>query len=77
VRLSPPGAQARLGVEPDGFLRFAQACFRQKRRTLRANLRDRYGARVEAALAALGLEPRARAEELSLDQLAAHYRALC
>lgn len=76
VRLAPPGAQARLLVEPDGFLHFVQACFRQKRRTLRANLRGQYGARVEAALAALGLAPRARAEELSLDQLAALYRAL-
>ncbi len=77
VRLALPGAQASLEVEPDGFLRFAQACFHQKRRTLRANLRGRHGARVEAALAALGLKPRARAEELSLDQLAALYRALC
>jgi len=76
ARLTPPGAQARLGVEPEDFLRFAQACFRQKRRTLRANLRDRYGARVENALAALNLQPRARAEELSLDQLAALHREL-
>ena len=76
VRLAPPGAQARLEVEPEGFLRFVQSCFRQKRRTLRANLRARYGARVEAALAALKLQPRARAEELSLDQFAVLHHAL-
>ncbi len=77
LRLVPPGAQPRLQVEPDGFLRFAQACFHQKRRTLRANLRARYGARVEKVLVTQNLQPRARAEELSLDQLAALYRTLC
>ncbi len=77
VRLAPPGAQAQLSVEPDSFLRFVQACFRQKRRTLRANLRGQYGARVEKALATVNLQPRARGEELTLDQLAALYRALC
>ncbi len=77
VRLAPPGAQGQLSVESDGFLRFVQACFRQKRRTLRANLRGRYGTRVEEALAALNLKPRARGEELTLDHLAALYRALC
>ncbi|MGH9787658.1 MAG: 16S rRNA (adenine(1518)-N(6)/adenine(1519)-N(6))-dimethyltransferase RsmA [Candidatus Acidiferrales bacterium] len=78
VRLVPPGKSAALGIEDDAaFLRFVQACFRQKRRTLRANLRARYGARVEKALAALELAPRARAEELWLEQLAALYRALC
>ena len=76
VRLVPPGARPRLRVEPEDFLRFAQACFRQKRRTLRANLRGRYGTRVEAALATLSLQPRARAEELSLGQLASLHRAL-
>jgi len=78
LRLLPPGKGATLGIADEvTFLRFVQACFRQKRRTLRANLRARYGARVEEALATLGLEPRARAEELSLEQLASLYRALC
>lgn len=77
VRLVPPGKSAGLGVEDeDAFLRFAQACFRQKRRTLRANLRARNGARVEKALTALELAPRARAEELSLEQLASLYGQL-
>ena len=77
VRLVPPGKSAGVGVEDDdAFLRFVQACFRQKRRTLRANLRARFGARVEKALAALGLAPRARAEELPLEQLAGLYHTL-
>jgi 16S rRNA (adenine1518-N6/adenine1519-N6)-dimethyltransferase len=77
VRLAPPGKGVELGLEDEGaFLRFVQACFRQKRRTLRANLRGRYGARVEEALEAMKLPPRARAEELSLEQLASLYRQL-
>jgi len=77
VRLTPPGKKAALGLPDDvAFLRFVQACFRQKRRTLRANLRAGYGARVEKALAALGLAPRARAEELPLEQLARLYDLL-
>ena len=77
VRLAPPGMSATLGIQDEGaFLRFVQACFQQKRRTLRANLRARFGARVEKALAALGLAPRARAEELSVEQLASLYRQL-
>ncbi len=77
VRLVPPGMSAMLGIQDESaFLRFVQACFQQKRRTLRANLRARFGARVEKALAALGLAPRARAEELSLEHLASLYRQL-
>jgi 16S rRNA (adenine1518-N6/adenine1519-N6)-dimethyltransferase len=78
VRLRLPGKDAALGLtDEDAFLRFVQACFEHKRRTLRANLRGRYGARVEKALAGLELAPLARAEELSLERLAALYRALC
>ncbi|MCI0404256.1 MAG: 16S rRNA (adenine(1518)-N(6)/adenine(1519)-N(6))-dimethyltransferase RsmA [Acidobacteria bacterium] len=77
VRLLPPGRRMALGVEnDDAFLRFVQACFRQKRRTLRANLRGRFGARVEKALKAMNLQPRARGEELSLEQLASLYDSL-
>jgi 16S rRNA (adenine1518-N6/adenine1519-N6)-dimethyltransferase len=78
VRLQLPGKNATLGINDENvFLGFVQACFQQKRRTLRANLRSRYGARVEKALAALELAPRARGEELSLEQLAALHRMLC
>lgn len=72
VRLDVPGERARLNLPDDGaFLRFAQACFAQKRKTLANNLRAQFGAeRVEAMLKEAGISPRARAEELSVAQLA-------
>lgn len=78
VRLVPPGKQAALGVEdPRKFLRFVQACFRQKRKTLLNNLRSLYEAeRVRKALEAAGLNPRARAEQLPLEKLARLYQEL-
>lgn len=78
VRLVPPGRQESLQVgSPAKFLEFLSACFRQKRKTLRNNLRAVYGvARVEQALAGAGLPDRARAEELSLEELAGVYSRL-
>ncbi|MFQ5662802.1 MAG: 16S rRNA (adenine(1518)-N(6)/adenine(1519)-N(6))-dimethyltransferase RsmA [Terriglobia bacterium] len=78
VRLVPPGAQATLGVEEaDAFLRFVQSCFRQKRKTLLNNLHPPYqSVQVKAALAAAGLSPRSRAEELSLEEFAQLHRFL-
>jgi 16S rRNA (adenine1518-N6/adenine1519-N6)-dimethyltransferase len=72
VRLTPPGKGTALDLgRPEEFFRFVGACFRQKRKTLRNNLRVSYPApQVEAALAEAGLDPRARAEELPLDQFA-------
>ena len=55
-----------------GFLKFASACFKQKRKTLRNNLAPVYGKeRIEAQPEA-GL----RAEQLSVDQLASLYQRL-
>ena len=52
-------------------------CFAQKRKTLWNNLRPSVGEeRTRAALAAAGIQARARAEELSVAQFAALYRAL-
>lgn len=78
VRLVPPGKSAVLDVrEPEAFLGFVAACFRQKRKTLRNNLRGTFPSQqVEAALAASALEPRARAEELSLQAFARLYQVL-
>lgn len=78
VRLLPPGKQAALGVgDPKDFLRFVGACFRQKRKTLRNNLRALYQPEaVQAALADAGLEARARAEELSLEEFLRLFRTL-
>lgn len=51
------------------FLAFVREAFGQKRKTLRNALARRAGsARVEAALADLGLPPTTRAEELPLDR---------
>jgi 16S rRNA (adenine1518-N6/adenine1519-N6)-dimethyltransferase len=72
VRLVPPGVRPRLAVRDEqDFLRFLEACFRHKRKTLVNNLRATIGApAVEAALATLGLGTYARAEELGLLPLA-------
>ncbi len=72
VKMSLPGARASLGVgDGRAFLEFAGRCFAHKRKTLVNNLREAYTVpRVEEALRASGLEGRARAEELSLPELA-------
>ncbi len=69
---------AELGVEEAGFLRFVGQAFAQKRKTLANNLR---AAGVEPALALsamqqAGIDPRARAESLSIELLAAVWRTL-
>lgn len=73
VRLTPRDAAAELGIaDLAGFLRFAQSCFRQKRKTLRNNLGPVYGLeRIE------GLpEARLRAEQLSVAELAGLYKRI-
>jgi 16S rRNA (adenine1518-N6/adenine1519-N6)-dimethyltransferase len=55
--------------EMEPFLAFVREAFGQKRKTLRNALARRAGsARVEAALAELGLPPTTRAEELALER---------
>ena len=70
VRLLP---RAELSV-PDvgGFLRFAGMCFRQKRKTLRNNLLAAYGKELVDDLP----EGRKRAEQLTIENLAALYARL-
>jgi 16S rRNA (adenine1518-N6/adenine1519-N6)-dimethyltransferase len=67
-----------LGVEETGFLRFAGQVFVQKRKTLANNLRAAGIATGHAhdAMALAGIDPRARAESLSIESLAALWRAL-
>jgi 16S rRNA (adenine1518-N6/adenine1519-N6)-dimethyltransferase len=64
---------AELGVEESAFLRFARQAFAQKRKTLANNLRaagyDPTAA--HAAFAAAAISPQARAEELTIEALAA------
>ena len=75
VRMTPPGEGARLGIEDEeGFLEFASACFAQKRKTLTNNLKGRYGAeKIREALQTMRLSATARAEEMSVAQLAELY----
>ena len=56
----------------DGFIRFAQLCFRQKRKTLRNNLADKYSKEVVDGLA----EAKSRAEQLSVAELITLYEKL-
>jgi 16S rRNA (adenine1518-N6/adenine1519-N6)-dimethyltransferase len=71
VRLTPRDAGAELGLaDLPGFLRFAQSCFRQKRKTLRNNLGPVYGLEHIEGLP----EARLRAEQLSVADLAALYK---
>lgn len=69
VRLDPHDAGIPNRAE---FLRFASACFRQKRKTLRNNLAPRYGKdRVDALP-----EARRRAEQMSIEELATLFERL-
>lgn len=64
---------AELGVEEEAFLRFARQAFAQKRKTIANNLRAAgyEPAGIHAGLAAASIPLQARAEELSLEKLAA------
>jgi 16S rRNA (adenine1518-N6/adenine1519-N6)-dimethyltransferase len=72
VALRPPGEGAALRIRDEAaFADFLKACFAQKRKTLRNNLRALVPAsRAEALLAECGLGREARAEELGLPELA-------
>ena len=73
-----PGERERLSIEDETeFLKFVQACFGQKRKTLRNNLRSISSAeQVEAALSSSNLPDQARAEQLTLTQFAELFRRL-
>jgi 16S rRNA (adenine1518-N6/adenine1519-N6)-dimethyltransferase len=73
VRLTPRDAQADFGIaDRPAFLRFASACFRQKRKTLRNNLAAVYPKELVDALPEAGR----RAEQLGLADLARIARTL-
>jgi 16S rRNA (adenine1518-N6/adenine1519-N6)-dimethyltransferase len=78
VSMTLPGERARLNVRDETrFLDFVQACFAQKRKTLRNNLlATTSDEAIHEALAAIGLRPDARAEQLTLAQFAALFSAL-
>ena len=77
VRLHFAPRFAQLGVDPLGFDRFLRQAFAQKRKTLSNNLRNTgRTAEVIAQAWPAGLNPQARAEELTLEQMAALYKAM-
>lgn len=78
VHMTMPGERAAMGITDDRrFLDFVQTCFGHKRKTLRNNLlpiaSDEHIRRV---MAAYGVRPDARAEQLTLEQFGALFREL-
>jgi 16S rRNA (adenine1518-N6/adenine1519-N6)-dimethyltransferase len=78
VALRFPGERAKLGIaDENDFLEFVKGCFGQKRKTLSNNLRKLAPPeRVRGILRDLKLREDARAEQLSVAQLAALYKAI-
>ena len=78
VSMKPPGENAKLGLaDSKKFLGFVKTCFAQKRKTLVNNLRgSAEPVRIKEALAELKLAASARAEELSISEMADLYRHL-
>jgi 16S rRNA (adenine1518-N6/adenine1519-N6)-dimethyltransferase len=69
---------AELGVEETAFLRFVRQVFAQKRKTLSNNLRAAgfLPTQIAAAIGEANLPPQARAEALSMEELAHLWRIL-
>jgi 16S rRNA (adenine1518-N6/adenine1519-N6)-dimethyltransferase len=67
-----------LGVDRESFLRFLRQVFALKRKTLANNLRaaGMQPSEVSPVLETAGIDPKARAEELSADTLAGLWRVL-
>jgi 16S rRNA (adenine1518-N6/adenine1519-N6)-dimethyltransferase len=78
VSMTLPGERASLAIEKENeLLRFVQICFGQKRKTLRNNLRAiTSDENIRATLADCGIRPDARAEQLSVAEFGALFRAL-
>lgn len=81
VGMMLPGERANLDITGEAnekrFLEFVQACFSQKRKTLRNNLLSiASDKKIHEALAAAALRPDARAEQLTLAQFAALFTQL-
>jgi len=78
VTLRFPGAYTQPGIgDAAGFLEFVKTCFGQKRKTVTNNLRALgEPAKVREILRELKLREDARAEQLTVAQLASLYRAI-
>jgi 16S rRNA (adenine1518-N6/adenine1519-N6)-dimethyltransferase len=76
LRLPGPGAQSGVSGAEE-FLEFVKSCFAQKRKTLSNNLRQAAKPQqIRELLKGLQLREDARAEQLSVAQFAAIYRAI-
>ncbi|HEY1470948.1 MAG TPA: 16S rRNA (adenine(1518)-N(6)/adenine(1519)-N(6))-dimethyltransferase RsmA [Candidatus Acidoferrum sp.] len=77
VSMRLPGESAKLKIEDEaGFLEFVKTCFAQKRKMLANNLRGiREPTQTREILKSLNLREDARAEQLSVEELAAVFRA--
>jgi 16S rRNA (adenine1518-N6/adenine1519-N6)-dimethyltransferase len=78
VALRLPGERAKLSLEDESrFSSFVKLCFSLKRKTLVNNLRSIANPdRLRETLSSLNLRPDARAEQLSVSQLAALFSGL-
>ncbi len=78
VRMTVARRDVELGLEDrQGFFAFVRACFQQKRKTLRNNLKGRYSPqRISDALEVLGRGSTTRAEMLSLEEFVTLYKLL-
>jgi 16S rRNA (adenine1518-N6/adenine1519-N6)-dimethyltransferase len=78
LRLTMRPRFTELGVAPDTFLPFLRQLFAQKRKTLGKNLRAAgfQPAQIAEAIAKASIPATARAEELSLERMAALWKAL-
>ncbi len=76
VRMEFAPRWEELGVAPEPFRKFLEACFAQKRKTLGNNLRAAGYTAAQACAALAGVGEKARAEELSPEELAGVFRGL-
>jgi 16S rRNA (adenine1518-N6/adenine1519-N6)-dimethyltransferase len=78
VSMRLPGAAAELdNAESEAFLEFVKTCFAQKRKTLTNNFRSFLKtAETRTVLQSLQIREDARAEQLSMLELAALYKAI-
>jgi len=78
VQMDLPGERTALDIPDEArFLEFVGICFGQKRKTLRNNLRSLHSdTLIHESLAACGLRPDARAEQLPLGQFAKLFKKL-
>lgn len=70
VRIRRRAAPA-VGCDPDSLFTLVRAAFAQRRKTLRRALRGLLSEATDAVIRAAGVDPRARAEQLSLEEWAA------